>query len=133
MELLIHLQGYFFNFMFLISAPSLILSLVLAVFYLANLVFFLVNRQKETDHPIECVNSYPENKQHLQQTTFIQIEDNSLQYKTQNDTLSGTLRIGHFSAVIVAYRNIHRLTLHDIPVIFNPGIGWKLFFRPPPR
>ena len=118
--------------MFLISAPSLTLSLVLAVFYLANLVFFLVNRQKETNHPVEFINSCPENNQHLQQTTFIQVEANSLQYKAQNDTRSGNLHIGHFFAMIVAYRNIHRLTLHDIPVIFNPGIGWKLFFRPPP-
>ena len=115
--------------MFFISAPSLTISFVLVVFYLANLALFLVNRQKEKDNPIEIVDSQPESNQHI----IFQLKDNSHQYKTQNDTRTGNLHIEHFFAMIAANRGIHRRTLHNIPLIFNPGIDWRLFFRPPPR
>ena len=115
--------------MFFLSTPSLIITFVLVVFYLANLALFVVNRQKEKDSPIEIVGSQPESDQHI----LIQLKDHSLQSKTHNDTRTGNLHIGHFFAVIAANRDIHRRTLHDIPVIFNPGIDWKLFFRPPPQ
>ena len=118
--------------MFFISTPSLIISSVLVVFYLANLVFFVANRQKETENSVEFVDSRPENNRYLQHTVFIQFKDHSLQYKSQNDTRTVDQYMEHFDAVIAANRNIYRQTLHDIPLIFNPGISWKPFSRPPP-
>ena len=98
---------------------------------MANLVFFVVNRQKETEHKVEFVNSYPENKGDLHYSVFIQLKENSLQCKVQNDTRTANC-IEHFFVATAAIRDIHRHTLHNIHYSFNPGINWKLFLRPPP-
>jgi hypothetical protein len=118
--------------MLFVSTPSLAISFVLAVFYLANLAFYAVNRQQDANNAVETVSISRENEQCLQHTIVLLGDDHSLKQKEQCDSYSGKTCIPDFFAAIVE-RDTFPHSLPDLtPSIFDSGICWKLFSRPPP-
>ena len=117
--------------MFFVSTPSLIISLVLAFFYLANLAFFAINRQQDTENTVKIVTVNSENERCLQQAFLAYGEEITLKHKAKSFFRNGDIPIWDFCTVIVwdAFR-------HSLPDLcsstFNPGFCWKLFSRPPP-
>ena len=117
--------------MFFVSTPSLIISLVLAFFYLANLAFFAINRQPDTENTIEFVAVGSENERHLQQAFWVHAEENTLKHKAKSDSQEGDIHnFGDFFAVIAC--DSFQYPLSDLSPTINPGFYWKLFSRPPP-
>lgn len=116
--------------MFFVSTPSLIISLVLAVCYLANLAFFAANRQQESDNVFEvrseCVR-LPE------RFVFFGNKSNVRQHKVGDHARAENLRAWHFFDRVASDRDVFRQPLPDNrPVTSDSGIYRKLFFRPPP-
>jgi hypothetical protein len=117
--------------MFFVSTPSLTVSLVLAVFYLANLAFFAVNRQQDTDNAVKIADICQENERHLQHA-ILYGEDHALKHKAYCDTWFGKICVSDFFAAIVE-RDTFRESLPDLNIsIFDPGVCGNLFCRPPP-
>ena len=118
--------------MFFVSTPSLIISLVLAFFYLANLAFFAVNRQQDTGNAVEIVAVGLENEWCLQQAFLVHSEENPLKHKAKSDSKIGDIHIRDF-CVAISKHDTFRQFLPDLSFpLFHPELCWKLFSRPPP-
>jgi hypothetical protein len=118
--------------MFFVSTPSLAISLVLAVFYLANLAFYAVNRQQDTDSTVEIVSISPENERYVQHTVFLYGEDHTLKHRKHCDSHSGKTCILDFFAAIVE-RDAFPHFLPDLNLsVFDSGVCRQYLSRPPP-
>jgi len=123
--------------MWFVSTPSLAISFVLAVFYVASLVFYAVNRQyeKSADHTVEMTFHSRES----QQTILLGVSQNasnSFEPSCSADFSQFTPFKSQFSNIFVenfAVLNSIRLSLPDITAfVSNSRVCWKLFSRPPP-
>ena len=118
--------------MLFISTPSLVISLVLAVFYVANLTLYAMNRQQDTEHTVETVNHIIGNEHYppyvLQLSTQKEIKD-VFENSFNADFLNFARNLNSQFSIL----NDYCLTLPDItPSILHSGTCWKLFSRPPP-
>ena len=116
--------------MFFVSTPSLIISLVLAFFYLANLAFFAVNRQQDTVSAVEFVAVGQENER-LQHAFLVHAEENTLTHQAKSDSRVAYIHIRDVF-VVIADRDVFRRPLSESSPRSHPGLCWKLFSRPPP-
>ncbi|MDR1120767.1 MAG: hypothetical protein LBM08_07590 [Dysgonamonadaceae bacterium] len=118
--------------MLFVSTPSLAISLILAVFYLANLAFYAVNRQQDTDNAVETVSISLENERYVQHTVFLYGEDHTLKHRKHCDSHSGKPCILDFFAAIVE-RDTFPHSLPNLNLsVFDSGVCRKHFSRPPP-
>ena len=120
------------SFMFFASTPSLIISLVLAVFYLANLALIAINRQQDAGNAVEIVAISHENERLLQHAVLIYGEDNTLKHKVRSDSRKGDIHVWDFFGAFID-RDTFLQSLPDLSSpISEPGMIWNLFSRPPP-
>ena len=118
--------------MFFVSTPSLIISAVLAVFYLANIAIFAVNRQQKTTCA-EIVSVRPQADNISRDLFFIKVEDDAPQCKSHNDIRADAFRAWFFFDRIAVDSDVFRQDIPDCDYpIIDSGIYLKLFFRPPP-
>ena len=118
--------------MLFVSTPSLVISFVLAIFYLANLAFYAVTKQQDAGDVVEIVSFSPENERYLQHTILLFGEDDTLKQKDSNDNrIEKTCVQDVFAGIAYQEIILQSLPYSDSP-IFNAGICWKLFSRPPP-
>jgi len=119
--------------MLFVSTPSLVISFVLAAFYVANLVFYVMNRERDTDNLVEIATVSCENQQTVlltvQQNRFVDLEYScSADFSSINFVKGFGVLNSQFSIL-----NYFRLSLPDITIsVLDSGICWKLFSRPPP-
>ena len=108
--------------MLFVSTPSLAISLVLAVFYAANLVFYVINSEQNTDNLIETETVIHKNPQSVL-LTVLQGTPDVLEHSCSAD-LSRHAPILHSPFSILRYF----LTFS----VLHSEICWKCFSRPPP-
>ena len=118
--------------MFFASTPSLIVSLVLAFFYLANLAFYAANRQQDAAYVAEVVPVGHENERCLPHTIPVCGEGNILKYKSYSNIWAGDIHVWDFCGAIANRDTFHRVLPDFSSPVFDPGICWKQFSRPPP-
>ena len=120
--------------MWFVSTPSLVISVVLAVFYVANLVFYAVNRHQEqgTDNIVEITSAHWDNELRLQQAVLLNASQNTFdkfEYSYSADySLSTQILNSQFSILNYFFRSLPDITFS----VFDSGICWQLFSRPPP-
>jgi len=115
--------------MLFVSTPSLVMSFVLAVFYVANLVFYVMNRERDTDNSVEIASVSRENEPCLQQTVLLTVRQDTtdvLEHSCSAD--SSTIFNFQFSIFNYFCRSLPDVTAS----VLDSGIFWKLFSRPPP-
>jgi len=116
--------------MLFVSAPSLAISFILAVFYAANLVFYVMNKERDTDNFVEIATVSCENEPRQQQTVLLTVlQDTSDSLKQLRDDDFSQFSIFNFQFSIFNY---FCGALPDVTSILDSGICWKLFSRPPP-
>ena len=112
-------------FMLFVSTPSLVISFVLAAFYVANLVFYVVNREQDTDNAVEITRVSHENQQTILLTV---LQDKSDVIKQSCSADNSPILNSPFSILHYFCRFLPDITTF----VFNSEIRWKLFSRPPP-
>ena len=114
--------------MLFISTPTFVISLILAVFYVANLAFYAVNRHLDKEQTVEII-SQPLEKENFPQPI-------SLLSAPQEQTIVVSANYSILTDEIASLNTIFDdfcLFLPEInPSILHTGIFWKLFSRPPP-
>ena len=106
--------------MWFVSTPSLVISFVLAIFYVASLVFYAVNRQQE-QNIVDTVK--------IEQVSA-ENEHPNLIYSASQDTTDA------FDLHVAPLFNAQCSTLYELPdittLLFDLGFCWNLLSRPPP-
>ena len=115
--------------------PSLAISFVLAVFYVASLVFYAVNRQQD-GYAAEIVTVSHDNESRQQQTVSLTVQQDtsdSFEYLCNTDFSQFYSTTSHENALLSSILHYFRCFLPDITVsILDTEIFWKFFSRPPP-
>ena len=114
--------------MLFISTPTFVISLILAVFYVANLAFYAVNRHLDKEQTVEIINQPLEKENCPQPIILLSVpqEQNlvvSENYSILTDEIASLSAIFDDFCLILPYIN---------PFILHTGIFWNLFSRPPP-
>ncbi len=120
--------------MFIVSTPSLALYVVLAIFYVANLIVFAANHFQEAEISVETTINFDQPANQFSQHTILLHAGDDIRYHDNScDSSSGNFcflwRFDH-----VAF--IHDYLCHAIQDVTpgkpEQGIYYQLFFRPPP-
>lgn len=112
--------------MLFISTPSLIISLIFAVFYVANVILYAINRKQNIDYAVEIVDIREKKESYPKQTIVF----NAWQNKT--NVVAQLMDVAYSNLLRSAF-NDNLLSLTDITsFILYSGVYWQLFSRPPP-
>jgi hypothetical protein len=123
--------------MLFISTPSLIISMVLAVFYVANVAIYTINRYQDTVHTAKIEDVRFDNESCKKYTTLISSHQEVIKYsfdiKYQTFTKTLYSQLTSLRAMPFPMFNYYCEALPGVtPSILHSGFCWKLFSRPPP-
>lgn len=120
--------------MFLVSAPSLIVYAVVAIFYLANITFFAVNRYQQESEKVTIAIAYQSTRTQIPQHTIFVYGGN---VRIKNHTVSNNQdqkahQLWFYDYMVVVLDDFQSISYSPPFIKTEEGVSHQLFSRPPP-